>query len=76
MADLEAVRKQGFATDDGEHINGLRYIGAPIQTGTGEVLCAVSVSTSITRMNDDGFYGEIPEAVRSATNVIELNASY
>lgn len=73
---LESVRDRGFAIDEEEHINGLRCIGAPIQTGTGEVLGAVSVSTPVTRMNDNTFYSEIPDAVRSATNVIELNVPH
>jgi DNA-binding IclR family transcriptional regulator len=51
-------------------------IGAPIQTDTGEVLGAVSVSTPVTRMDDDKFYSEIPDTVRSATNVIELNVQH
>lgn len=73
LEDLDAVRDRGFAIDDEEHINGLRCIGAPITTSTGEVLGAVSVSTPVTRMNDDKFYSEIPDTVRSTTNVIELN---
>jgi len=76
LADLEAVRERGYAIDDEEHINGLRCIGAPILTDTGEVLGAVSVSTPVTRMDDDKFYSEIPDAVRSATNVIELNIQH
>lgn len=76
LTDLEAVRERGFAIDDEEHINGLRCIAAPIQTDTGEVLGAVSISTPITRMDDDKFYSEIPDTVRSATNVIELNVQH
>jgi len=76
LAELEAVRDQGFAIDEEEHIKGLRCIGAPIQTDTGEVLGAVSVSTPVTRMDDDKFYSEIPDTVRSATNVIELNVQH
>jgi|APHM01.1.fsa_nt_gi Transcriptional regulator len=72
LADLEAVRDRGFATDKEEHINGLRCVGVPIQTDAGEVLGAVSVSAPVTRMSDNKFYTEIPDTVRSATNVIEL----
>jgi len=70
---LQEVRDQGFAVDDEEHINGLRCIGTPILTDDGTVLGAVSISIPVTRMDDDRFYNEVPDIVRSATNVIELH---
>jgi DNA-binding IclR family transcriptional regulator len=70
---LEEVREQGFAVDDEEHINGLRCIGTPILSDEGDVLGAVSISVPVTRMDDDQFYNEVPDIVRSATNVIELH---
>jgi len=70
---LEEVREQGFAVDDEEHINGLRCIGTPILSDDGTVLGAVSISVPVTRMDDDQFYNEVPDIVRSATNVIELH---
>jgi DNA-binding IclR family transcriptional regulator len=70
---LEEVRERGFAVDDQEHINGLRCIGAPIQSKSQTVLGAVSISVPVTRMDDEQFYNDIPDMVRSATNVIELH---
>lgn len=70
---LEEVRNQGFAVDDEEHINGLRCIGTPILSDDGTVLGAVSISVPVTRMDDEQFYNEVPDIVRSATNVIELH---
>jgi DNA-binding IclR family transcriptional regulator len=70
---LEEVREHGFAVDDEEHINGLRCIGAPIQSESQTVLGAVSISVPVTRMDDEQFYNDIPDMVRSATNVIELH---
>lgn len=69
---LEMVRDRGFAVDDEEHINGLRCIGTPILNKEKEVLGAVSVSIPVTRMSDERFYNEVPDSVKSATNVIEL----
>lgn len=69
---LETVRERGFAVDDEEHISGLRCIGTPIFGEGGDVLGAVSVSVPVTRMSDKRFHKEIPDSVRSATNVIEL----
>lgn len=70
---LELVRDRGFAVDDEEHISGLRCIGAPILGNDDTVLGAVSISVPVTRMDDQQFFNEIPDMVRSATNVIELH---
>lgn len=72
---LQNVRDRGFAVDDEEHINGLRCIGAPILSDDGAVLGAVSISIPVTRMDDQQFYQEVPDIVRSATNVIELHVN-
>jgi DNA-binding IclR family transcriptional regulator len=73
MDHLQEVRDRGFAVDDEEHINGLRCIGTPILSDDGTVLGSVSISVPVTRMDDDQFYNEVPDIVRSATNVIELH---
>lgn len=70
---LDAIRERGFAVDEEEHISGLQCIGAPVLSGDGTVLGAVSISVPVTRMSDDEFYNEVPDMVRSATNVIELH---
>ena len=41
---LEAIRRQGYALDEGEHEDGVYCIGAPIFDATGSVLGACSVS--------------------------------
>lgn len=73
---LEKIREQGYAVDDGELIEGLQCIGTPIVTSQGTVRGAISVSAPTNRMSDDRFLDEIPDAVRSASNVIELNLTY
>jgi len=73
---LETVRDRGFAVDDEEHMTGLRCVGVPITTTDGSVVGAVSVSAPTSRMRDDRFTDEIPDLVRSAANVIELNLNH
>ncbi len=73
---LETVRERGFALDDEEHMTGLRCVGAPITTTGGTVVGAVSVSAPTSRMRDDRFTDEVPDLVRSAANVIELNLNH
>lgn len=73
---LEGVRKRGYAIDDGERLEGLRCIAAPVKHSSGEVLGSISVSAPASRVSDEDLHGELPERVLSAANVIELNINY
>jgi IclR family transcriptional regulator, KDG regulon repressor len=64
-AELEKVRRQGFAVDDEEHEYGIRCIGAPVFGHTGEVLAALSASWPTFRFPADGL-AAAAEAVRVA----------
>lgn len=73
---LEAVRDRGYAIDDGERLEGLRCIAAPVKNSSDEVLGAVSVSAPMSRVSDEDLHGGLSERVLSAANVIELNINY
>ncbi len=73
---LAAVRERGYAIDDGERLEGLRCIAAPVKSSSDEVLGAVSVSAPARRVSDDDLHGELSERVLNAANVIELNVNY
>lgn len=73
---LEDVRDRGYAIDDGERLEGLRCIAAPIKDSTDEVLGAISVSAPANRVSDDDLHNQLPKKVLSAANVIELNIKY
>lgn len=73
---LESVQNRGYAIDDGERLEGLRCIGAPVRSSSDEVLGAVSVSAPTSRVSDQELHGELSERVLSAANVIELNINY
>ncbi len=45
-AELDKVRRLGYAVDDGEHQPGLRCIGAPIRDQFGRVFASISASAS------------------------------
>ena len=51
-ADLEAIRKRGYAIDDAEHAVGLRCIAAAIRSGEGLPVAALSVSAPAARVPD------------------------
>lgn len=71
--ELRRTRERGYAINDEEEVNGLRAVGAPIQTSTLGLVGAVSVSGPASRIKGEVFEEELPETVRQAANVIELN---
>lgn len=74
--EFDRILEQGYATDDGERVEGMRCIAAPIIGKNDTVVAAVSVSGPMSRMHDDRFEEEIPRRVLSAANVIEVNMTY
>jgi IclR family acetate operon transcriptional repressor len=64
-AELDAVRANGFALDDGERGEGSLCVGAPVRDHSGLVVAALSVSSS-TRRLDDGAREELPRRVVDA----------
>ena len=52
LAELERVRRQGFAVDDGEEETGVRCLAVPVRDGT-QVVAAVSVSGPAGRLSPD-----------------------
>lgn len=74
--ELEQIRNQNFAFDDEEALQGLRCVAAPIEHFTDDLQGAISVSGPTSRFKHERFTEEIPELVRDATNVIEVNATH
>lgn len=75
MAELDEVREQGYARDDGEGIEGLRAVAAPIIVDD-TVYGAVTVAAPANRMKRDRFQETTPDAVLGAANEIELKLTY
>jgi IclR family KDG regulon transcriptional repressor len=66
-AELDKVRRQGFAVDDEEHEHGIRCIGAPVFGHTGAVVAALSASWPSFRFPGDAI-GPATQAVRAAAD--------
>ncbi|MFC7078371.1 IclR family transcriptional regulator [Haloarcula halophila] len=75
-SELAEIRERGYAYDREERLSGLRCVAAPIVPEGGEFVGALSVSGPTTRIEGDRFHEEIPELLRSAANVIEINLVY
>jgi len=74
--ELNEIRERGVAFDGEERAEGIRCVAAPITDNEVNLLGSVSVSGPSTRMKDDRFRSEIPEAVQNIATVIGIDASY
>ncbi|WP_251553938.1 IclR family transcriptional regulator [Neobacillus muris] len=50
--EIEKIQQQGFAVDNQENEQGVRCAAVPIFKGNGKVLAAISISTLVSRVND------------------------
>lgn len=75
-AELDQIRQQGIAFDDEERLDGLRSVAAAVTRESGAVLGSISIAGPTSRLRDDRFRHDIPDVVRSAVNVINLNVTY
>lgn len=75
ITELETIREQGYAFMDGESIDNVRSVGAPIQHEE-RVVGAISVAGPANRLHGQYYRTELPDLVLSATNEIELRLSY
>ncbi|WP_226040020.1 IclR family transcriptional regulator [Natrinema sp. DC36] len=73
---LATIREQGYAIDDEERVSGMRCVAAPICDDEANPIGAISVSGPTNRFDDEIFATEIPKAVLSTANVIEVNMTY
>jgi DNA-binding IclR family transcriptional regulator len=67
--ELEKVRRQGYAVDDEEAVQGARCVSAPVLNSAGEPIAAVSVSGPVTRVSPN-LVNALAGAVTSAAGAI------
>jgi IclR family acetate operon transcriptional repressor len=67
--ELEKIRRQGYAVDDEEAVQGARCVSAPILNSDGEPIAAVSVSGPVTRVSPNQV-ATLAGAVRAAARSI------
>ena len=74
--ELDKVREQGYALDDGEIMEGLRCVAAPISDNTGKVRYALSVSGQVKDMYGKRLEQIIKETVRAAKEISEAMSEF
>jgi IclR family acetate operon transcriptional repressor len=67
--ELEKIRRQGYAVDDEEAVQGARCVSAPILNSDSEPIAAVSVSGPVTRVSPNQVVA-LAGAVTSAARAI------
>src|ERR1700746_1264319 len=67
--ELEKIRRQGYAVDDEEAVQGARCVSAPILNSVGTPVAAVSVSGPVTRVTPS-LVSALAGAVTSAAHAI------
>lgn len=73
---LATVRDQGYAIDQGEYIEGLQCVAAPIQSDDSEITGAIGISAPTTRSGSEETLDDLPELVQSYANVIQININH
>ena len=74
-ADLEAIRKRGYAVDRQEAVQGLVCVGAPVFHRDGQVAGSISVSGAAQRMDDDRV-AELSEELLKTTGEVSRYMGY
>jgi len=67
--EIEKVRESGYALDDEEREDGLRCIGAPVRSSSGEVIASVSIAGPVFRITPDRIHPVAQAVVRAADTI-------
>lgn len=73
--ELDSIRDNGVAYNEGENIKGARAVAVPVQTGD-KVLGALSILGPAHRLNGNTYRNEIPQLLLGTANEIELNITH
>lgn len=76
VADMQSVRRQGYALDEQESELQCRCVGAPIFDGTGNVVAAISVSGLVYRFSLECIEQQILPYLLKSTQEISQNLGY
>ena len=74
--ELEQIRTDGFAFDDGEQFGGVRCIATTVTAEPNDLLGAISVSAPTERMDERRFRDELPGVLGNVAEVIKRVDDY
>ncbi len=67
VAELAAIRRDGYATDNEEYLAGLVCVAVPVMTGAGRNVACVAVHAPVARMTLADAVAHVPALKRAAT---------
>ena len=77
LAELENVRKLGYAIDNEEYYEGIRCVAAPVQRGgSNRIVTAVSITGSIFTMTMERINGELIDITRNTAEKISAQMKW
>lgn len=76
LDDLDTVRENGYSVNEGEFLEGIRSIGAPVLDSDGTVLGALVVSGPANRMRNEDIERELPQLLKGMVNELQVNLRY
>ncbi|WP_254533594.1 IclR family transcriptional regulator [Natrinema gelatinilyticum] len=76
-AELQSIKEKKYALEQGEIMDGMRGVGAPIiRRDSDKVVGAISVYGPTNRTINKQFEDMVPELLIQSANIIELNLAY
>ena len=60
------VRAEGFALDDGEYMQEVRCLAAPIRDAEGDIVASVGISSPVTRLHTRAIARAAAEVTKTA----------
>lgn len=74
--ELDAIREEGVAYNNGEYLRGISAIGAPILDNDGTVYGAVTVAGPQHRLENEWEENDLRDRLLSTANTIEVNVMF
>ncbi len=69
IAELERVRRQGYAMDDEENEIGARCMACPIYDYSGDIVAGISITGPTTRLTDEVLFRYLPALSATAAQI-------
>lgn len=76
IKEIQLVKSQGYAIDDGENEEGVRCVATPIKNHRNQVVAAVSISGPAQRIDHDYIHQELLPELRVATGKISTGLGF
>lgn len=74
--ELETIQERKFSLDNEERMEGIRAVAVPVLDRDDHPLGSLSVFGPTNRITDDRFRETLPQKLKQAANVVEINMNY